>query len=528
MKFYSIFSTQEAQTNATTADTENDDDATVVTGENRGSNGRETREIRLKWVYPMASDKRKVLQSHHSILGMMMKAHPDLVVIDNKAREHTDKKTMKSTEKNRPFEFFSDNRYRHNRQLVCIHRIRTTKPLAELKESWGVIEELQKQRAYVRTHAFGEKDREISHIGFIPGVHMVHIPKSYVKNEIMNMLKQDHGDVPNFEIVQVGVDMGKGCKVSERTRAYEIQCVQKDASSLAKRLQSGQFKTNPVYVPYRIKKSDPNTFKRAISRQNKILSEQWVIKAQGLTQEMIEQINEKLLSHVEAVVPTANKEKGEWKFLVNRTKYTQSINKLQESWEDILNSIPTVMKDESPFDAPAITSRKSIANENSSDEGTVDTYGTILSSLYYGEQGDEEEVHSEVSDSEDAPTDHSKARPVSYAQVLGGTTSTVSQVSGFTEHRNEEFAKLQERHLDLEEKFNTVTAELGALRDLLQQLISQGKTSATEHDLPNKRQATFETPQRLDRRQQRHEDNMETDNESNDDSDAGQFQLRQK
>ena len=192
--------------------------------------------------------------------------------------------------------------------------------------------------ANISYHAFGEKDREISHIGFIPGVHMVHIPKCYVKNKIMTMLKQDNGDVPNFEIVQVRVDMGNGCKASERTRAYEIQCVQKDASGLAKRLQSGQFKTNPVYVPYRIKKSDPNTFKRAISRQNKILSEQWVIKAQGFTPEMIAKIHDNISPHVEAAIPTANTEKGEWKFLVTRAKYTQSIKWLRENWEEIKKS----------------------------------------------------------------------------------------------------------------------------------------------------------------------------------------------
>jgi hypothetical protein len=157
MKFYSIFSTQEEQTTNAVGAEDDNDDITVVTGGNCTSNDRELREIRLKWVYPAASDKHKALQSHHTILGMMMKAHPELIVINNKAQEHTDKKTMKSTEKNRPFEFFNDNRNRRARQLVCIHRIRTTQSLAELKESWGVIEELKKEKAYVRTHAFGEK-----------------------------------------------------------------------------------------------------------------------------------------------------------------------------------------------------------------------------------------------------------------------------------------------------------------------------------------------------------------------------------
>ena len=102
MKLHSIFSTQDAPTTNSAGAEDDSDDITVVTGGNRRSNGRESREIRLKWVYPQANDKRKVLQSHHAILGMMMKENPDMVVIDNKALEHTDKKTMKSMEKSRP------------------------------------------------------------------------------------------------------------------------------------------------------------------------------------------------------------------------------------------------------------------------------------------------------------------------------------------------------------------------------------------------------------------------------------------
>ena len=165
--------------------------------------------------------------------------------------------------------------------------------------------------------------------------------------------------------------------------------------------------------------------------------------------------------------------------------------------------------------------------EASSEDGTVDTYGTILSSLYYGTT-EEDEVQSEVSGSEAAPSENPKPGPVSYAQVLGGTTSTVSQVSGWTETRTEEFNRLQERHSNLEEKFNIVTAELGTLKDMLQQLLLQGKQTTDVETPANKRQATFETPQRADRRQPRQEENMEMDNESNSDSEAGQYQLSQK
>lgn len=287
MKFYSIFSNPGRPSQQSMDEEINEDDQTVVASENRTSIERETREICVKWVFPWTGDKKKALQSHHAVLGMMMKAHPDLVVIDNKGREHTDKKTCKPSDQNRPFEFYSDLRNPKRRLMACIHRMRTNQSLAQLKESWGVFEELKKNKAYIRTHVFGEKDREISHIGFIPGVSMLNVPREVVKDEILSMLKEDNEEIPRFEIVQATVDMGKSSKPAERTRAYEIQCLQRDASRLAKMLQSGAFREKPVYIPYHMKRTKPDMFKVAIKRQIKILADQWVIKLQGFTPDMM-------------------------------------------------------------------------------------------------------------------------------------------------------------------------------------------------------------------------------------------------
>lgn len=505
MKLYSIFETLGSPAEATPRAEADEDDDTVVASENRTSNERETREICLKWVFPMTNDKRRVLQGHCTVLTMMLKAHPELVIIDNKAREHTDKKTIKSTERNRPFEFHVDQRNQRNRTMVCIHRIRSQKSLAELKSSWGAIEELQKHKAYVRTHAFGEKDREISHLGFIPGINMSNTSKDCVKEEIMTRLREENGEVPNFEIVQVGVDMGRGSNLMERTRAYEIQCVQKEASRLAKMLQKGQFQTQPVYIPYRLKKTDPKTFKGAIKQQIRILADQWVIKVQGFTHEMIQHIQLKLSeSKIEGIVPTQNANKGEWKLLINRHQYGATMKWLKANWEDIIHEIPGPVTDASPHDYPKIASKNSETVDQESEEGTVDTYGTILSSLYYGADEDGE-VKSDVSSNESTKDDLPQNHPVTYAQVTKETTSTVSQVSGWTDHKNEELAQLQENNTRLQDQLNTVTAELGELKHLLQQLILVQNRPPSEQEPPTKKQATFETPERSERRSNRTE-----------------------
>ena len=522
MAFYSIFGQGNvAPSNRRDAAVE-DDEETVVASENRSSIERETREICLKWVFPLTGDKRKAIQSHYEMLGMMMKAHSDLVVVDNKAREHVEKKTMKTTERQRPFEYYSDHRSKRSRTLVCIHRIRTKNSLAELKDSWGVIEELKKQKAYVRTHAFSEKEREISHLGFIPGVNMTNVIKEVIKDEILAMLRVTNEEVPGFEIVQVGVDMGKNSKRNERTRAYEIQCPQRYASRLAKMLQSGVFKEKPIYIPYRMKQDNPTVFKKAIKKQIQILADQWVIKIQGFTPEMITFAGEKITeSWATGVVPTRNTTEGEWKILVDRKQYGKTMAWLQEYWTDIRETIPPELVEGSPYDEQKVVSKNAMVMETASEEGTVDTYGTILSSLYHGDEDSED--RSRASESEEIPIGPPSIRPVSYAQVIRETPSTVSQMSGWTERRNEDFTKLQEKHSDLEKKFCEVTNEIGELKDMLQQLLSQS------YQPPTKKQATFETPQRAERQHRQRENDMETEFESTyNDSNAGNDQHEDK
>lgn len=527
MTLYALFGQTHNSPNEIPPRTTDEDEETVVASENRSSIERESREICLKWVFPATGDKRKAMQSHYNMLGMMMKAYPDLVVIDNKAQEHVEKHTMKSTERNRPFEFYSDSRSSRNRSLVCIHRIRTLQSLTELKESWGVIEELKKQKAYVRTHAFGEKDQEISHLGFIPGVNMVNIPKEVVKEEILSMLKISNAEIPNFEIVQVRVDMGKGSKMVERTRAYEIQCPQRNASCLAKMMQSGVFKEKPVYVPYRMKQTNPETFKQAIKRQIKILSEQWVIKIQGFTTDMIAFTRDKILeSWAVGIVPTKKTTAGEWKILVDRKDYRNTMAWLREYWTDIMELIPPEMLESSPFDEQRVASRSNLTMETGSEEGTVDTYGTILSSLYYGTDS-EADVQSAGSENERPAQSRRVEKPMSYAQLTRETPSTVSQISGWTERRQEEFIKLQEQHTDLQGKFDKVTEEIGELKQLIKQLLTNNSQQQSEP--PTKKQATFETPQRSERRHRRETNQMDTECEpTTNGSKAGDLQHMQE
>ena len=92
MTLYALFGQASTRQNNNQGGGTEEDEETVIASENRSAFEREAREICLKWVFPLTGDKRKAMQSHCNILGMMMKAHSELVVIDNKAREHVEKK----------------------------------------------------------------------------------------------------------------------------------------------------------------------------------------------------------------------------------------------------------------------------------------------------------------------------------------------------------------------------------------------------------------------------------------------------
>lgn len=271
-----------------------------------------------------------------------------------------------------------------------------------------------------------------------------------------------------------------------------------------------------------MKQDNPTVFKKAIKKQIQILADQWVIKIQGFTPEMITFAGEKITeSWATGVVPTRNTTEGEWKILVDRKHYGKTMAWLQEYWTDIRETIPPELVEGSPYDEQKVVSKNAMVMETASEEGTVDTYGTILSSLYHGDEDSED--RSRASKSEEIPIVPPSIRPVSYAQVIRETPSTVSQMSGWTERRNEDFTKLQEKHSDLEKKFCEVTNEIGELKDMLQQLLSQS------YQPPTKKQATFETPQRAERRNRQRENDMETEFESTyNDSNAGNDQHEDK
>lgn len=86
--------------------------------------------------------------------------------------------------------------------------------------------------------------------------------------------------------------------------------------------------------------------------------------------------------------------------------------------------IPNNIVEMSRFDSPCVATKIYQNMEQGSEEGTIDTYSTVLSLLYYGTDNED----SNLACKSKPPPEPQKQRPVTYAQVIRDSNiSTVSQ-----------------------------------------------------------------------------------------------------
>ena len=524
------------------------DDETVRMATNRVKKDREMKELCIKWVFPLKHDGRQVLRNHWNMLSLMYDAFPDIIVIGNGSHNNitnceefdtkNECKPKKQAGKGQHFRLHNDVKNSKRQTTTIIHRIRTTRSLKELKSADGVIKKLQDEKAYIRLHSFSETAVDIAHLGFIHSVNPYHTPADHVKQELLEMLKQDNEEIPNFEIVKVRVSTENARSWKDRVDAYEVQCVQQNASTLAKKFREGQFEQEPVVIPYYYRKSHPKMFLGALNRQRKVIMTQYVIKIDSVTPEMAPFLSNAIdLETIHGMVPSLKKDMGEWRLLVDKSNFDTAMKWLFQNWNTIVESIPQTLLDTSPFPSePKIASRLGRKSHDpysseASEDGTLDSYGTILSAMF---EADADDTSFATVETDEQKQSNIRA-PVSFAKVVAGGASTTSVASAVTTPIIEvEFrAELEQLRKENEAiKRNAMEEALRARREHEQQISelrseNQNQVEGLREDLkvirdmlfnmqgirprateaPSKRQAVFDTPtKRKESRPGRQED----------------------
>lgn len=261
---------------------------------------------------------------------------------------------------------------------IVITKMRTSKELREWKENEQFYTLVQEAKTYMFPHPFKSDEWEISTIGFIKEIHVAHYTREHLHQNIKNIIEKQEKVHPTFQLIPQRITNNNK---TATTRAYTVQCVKSDARQLIHLLTHGEFRKNPIFIPFKYKTSQPETFTRCIRKQNEVYHKTWVIKLAGISPSSMEYISEDInnLTGVFHVVPTRRlEETGEWKVLVDYTKCAFIHRQLTKQWPTIVAKIPQEVLDTSPsrFPFPTISSQKVRGYQDESSE--TDSYGSIL------------------------------------------------------------------------------------------------------------------------------------------------------
>jgi hypothetical protein len=361
-----------------------DDDATTQATGGSGKNKVELHELCVNWCLEGATDKKKVKADLAAVLLSILKAFPEeLFVLDNSHQELHYHPT-----KNRPetitiqklidaqFTIHEANSTREQKlqRWTCVHKLMSSVSLSTIKQHGDVFKMIKSVHAYANVHHFEPSNWDISHLGFLRDFNVKHLHKAAAKIKLQRDLLSTSDAVPNFELTNARVKSHKKASAFGQTQSYEIQCT--------KLLKSGPFRKTLPFVPYSLKRTNPEAFLKAIQQQNAMLNHTWVVKIEGFTSEAIECIRPTILKYpgVSDIVPTYNgSDRGAWKILLHQNQFKKFRKWLATEWEMITSIITAAATANKPPTHPLYSVTSAAGYESEDDDDDEDSYATAFS-----------------------------------------------------------------------------------------------------------------------------------------------------
>jgi hypothetical protein len=425
-----------------------EDDDKTVTSAGSGKNERDFVETTVKWCINNMSDATKAKLAVAEILAtMLFTFSEELVIVDNKGEEfvHVENQTeaeLKEKVKKGKFTVHqaTSRSERRMQRWYCIHTLRSNQSLSSIKQHYVIMSKIKQMKAYVTTHQFDQDKWDIAHLGFLQGYNVQHMGSVAAKMKVLHDAQKIDPNCPKFELSTARIRSGQSDHRAHITQAYEIQCHREDARKMIQIFKSGDFKTAMSFVPYAYKKTKPEAFLNAIKLQNKNLTETWVLKIEGFTEDAIKHVSKQLLSRPGAsdIVPSyGGKDKGEWKILISKNNMKNYYTWLSNELPAMIESLPQVIQQATPDNFPihSINSRPPATYQDEDEDD--DSYGTMFSNAMSVATAAFDETTFEIPDELDRkfdlPEELQPAR--SYAATVSGTKST-SQVSDLSSHKH--------------------------------------------------------------------------------------------
>ena len=261
---------------------------------------------------------------------------------------------------------------------VAMTKIQTTRPMSDWRENNLFYSQMIEQKIYMFPHPFQYDEWDISSIGFVKNIHITHYTQEHLHDTILHILKKQETEPPTYQLIPQRIT---NKDKTATTRAYTIQCTKTDAKKMIHLLTHGEFRLQPIFLPFRYITTQPEVFTKCIRQQNDLYHRMWVIKLTGITSDIMAFLREEIekLNGVSQIVPTRNvHEKGEWKILVDQSKCSFVHKQLSAKWKTLIANVPAQLLSSAPskFSEPQISSQK--VRDYQDDSSDNDLYGSLL------------------------------------------------------------------------------------------------------------------------------------------------------
>ena len=363
------------------------DEATATAGSNREKNDAVEQEINVKWQLPGKADARNTKLQLQQLLAYLMICHPgEVTVIDHKQREWIFQETEDEEKFLRECEELAvaihpvKNRQNQIIRWVAITRIQSFTNIQDWKDNDQFYSAVAEAETYMFPHPFSYETWDTTSIGFLKEIHTIHVTTEYIHTYLYDMIKKQNKNPPLFQIIPQRISTQDK---KATTKAFTVQCAKQDATEMLHLLTHGPFRetTNQVFVPFKYKTKHPDLFMKCIRQQNEMFHKTWIIKIEGITEDIMEKILPDITSimGVRHVVPTKRLyETGEWKILVDQTKCAYVHRQLSDNWRNIVNRVHPDLLEAAPsnFSSPTISSKR--ARDYQDHDSDNDSYGSLL------------------------------------------------------------------------------------------------------------------------------------------------------
>ena len=235
--------------------------------------------------------------------------------------------------------------------FTIVHRILVRIPFGQIKRHPQAFQLLKDHNCFLREHLWDEQEWDVQQIGFVTGFN----PKYYTPEKVTMSLRTRLSDgmprakVPKFQTVLKTHKIFHKERTSS-TQAFSVEVPTHSAAQLIS-LMKESTKDTKDYVPFQMRRRNPDAFQGAIRYQNHILATQHVVMINHIGSDAMYYLSDRIqaIPGVLDVIPTKKvSHNGKFYVLVHKNEESKVRKALQQQFDEWYRDV--VPEDAKPRD----------------------------------------------------------------------------------------------------------------------------------------------------------------------------------